>query len=61
MLKIAATLIACVLLAGCSTFSGSRYQESPVGIGSGPNTLKQSPCACITLPNEAAATEFRMG
>ncbi|MCC0004698.1 MAG: hypothetical protein H6872_05975 [Methylobacteriaceae bacterium] len=60
MLKIAATLLACVLLAGCSSLSGSRYQENPIGVGSGPNTLKQSPCACMTLPNDAAATHFKM-
>jgi uncharacterized lipoprotein YajG len=46
-LKLAAILVACALLAGCA----SKYQEAPQGIGSGPNALKQSPCACTTLPN----------
>jgi len=58
MLKVAAALAVCILLAGCA---GSRYQENPVGIGSGPNTLKQAPCACTTLPNDAAASHFKIG
>lgn len=37
-------------VAGCSRGS---MQESPIGIGSSPNDLKKSPCACIVLPNGA--------
>lgn len=48
MLALAGT----TMLAACS--SSSEYSEYPIGIGSGPNELKRSPCACILLPNLAA-------
>ena len=37
-------------LAGCSSFPRAG-QDGPVGIGSSPNDLKRSPCACLVLPN----------
>jgi len=34
-----------LMTAACAT-AGNRYQDGPVGIGKGPNTLKRSQCAC---------------
>lgn len=39
-------------LAGCASDVDN---QMPVGIGTGVNTLKRSPCACVELPNEARA------
>ena len=51
----AAFLIAAgVALSGC----GTRHQEAPVGIGGTPNSLKQSPCACVVLPNAGRPAGF---
>ena len=39
--------------AGCSTHtidSGSHINKGPVGIGTGINELKGSPCACVEIP-----------
>jgi hypothetical protein len=40
--------LAMLALAACS----SHMQPAPVGIGSGPNELKQSPCACAEIPQK---------
>ncbi len=42
-------LISASILAACSTVQS----DNPIGIGTGPNSLKQSPCACMLLPNAA--------
>ena len=41
-------------LSGCA---GAKFQDYPLGIGAGPNDLKQSPCACYTLPNSATPAD----
>ena len=55
--RAALALAAAAATAGC----GSQIQsEYPIGIGSGPNSLKQSPCAgCDDLPNRAQEPGFR--
>jgi hypothetical protein len=50
--NIIAILAIAFVLAGCSSFRGSG-QDQPIGIGSSPNDLKKSPCACLVLPNGA--------
>ena len=51
-----AAAAACVLAAaGCTSATDN---QMPLGIGTGPNSLKQSPCACIELPNDAAEPGF---
>ena len=47
---LATLAAAALLLSGCA---GAEYQDYPLGIGPGPNDLKQSPCACFDLPNPA--------
>lgn len=50
--KIIAAIAACaILMGGCGT--RGMQSEMPVGIGSGTNQLKSSPCACILQPNAA--------
>jgi hypothetical protein len=44
-------ILAALALTGCSSTTDSNY---PIGIGTGPNSLKLSPCACMPLPNAAA-------
>lgn len=51
LLKAILGMMACAILAGCS--SGSAQTDLPVGIGASPNKLKSSPCACIEQPNAA--------
>lgn len=53
VLPISALFAAGVLLAGCTTTT-----TPPVGIGTGVNELKRSPCACIEIPMTIPA-EFR--
>lgn len=50
VLFVALGLIAVAGLGGCAS---SSYTDYPIGVGSGPNALKRSPCACILLPNQA--------
>jgi hypothetical protein len=52
---IIVTVLAGFVLSGCAS-GQSRQNEMPVGIGPSPNQLKQSPCACIELPNAARAS-----
>lgn len=49
-LAAAAAACACLALSGCGSEVKSEF---PVGIGTGPNSLKASPCACLELPNAA--------
>lgn len=42
---------------GLAACGRSMTQDSPIGIGSGPNDLKKSPCVCIILPNGADGEE----
>ena len=44
-------ITAAILLAVLSGCAGGKTQDNPIGIGSGPNKLKKSPCACMRLPN----------
>lgn len=41
----AAIAVLAVMLTGCGTTA-----SEPVGIGSGPDQLKESPCACTEIP-----------
>lgn len=43
-------MTASLALGSCA---GSVDTEKPVGVGSTPNTLKSSPCACVEVPNLA--------
>lgn len=54
--RLAAILALVTALAGCSNGLSSRQNEMPVGIGSSPNQLRSSPCACVELPNSAQAS-----
>lgn len=38
-------------LSGCVTANDGNFQAAPVGVGSGPDRLKRTPCACVQLPN----------
>jgi hypothetical protein len=40
--------LAMLALGACA----SHMQPAPVGIGAGPNELKQSPCACAEIPQK---------
>jgi hypothetical protein len=44
-------VVVLALSLGLAACAASKYQDAPTGIGSGPNDLKKSPCACMTLPN----------
>ena len=55
---LCALSLACALAtAACGATTQSQY---PVGIGTGPNSLKGSPCACLELPNEALDPTYLM-
>lgn len=47
-LRTISVALALSALAACS----SHMQPAPVGIGTGPNELKQSPCACTEIPQK---------
>jgi hypothetical protein len=49
--KPALALIALALTAGCA---GTSQTTLPIGIGSGPNDLKRSPCNCGGIETEEA-------
>lgn len=40
------TLVSVIMLSGCY---GSYYEPEPVGVGTQPEELKLSPCACIEI------------
>ncbi|MFN9790532.1 MAG: hypothetical protein ACK53X_05510 [Holosporales bacterium] len=40
------------LLGGCNFIFGSKEVPDPVGIGRAPDALKQSPCACLEVPQQ---------
>lgn len=42
----------CLSLSACG--GSTKDEDAPIGIGTGPNSLKKSPCACNTLKNSAA-------
>jgi hypothetical protein len=39
-------------LGGCNFIFGSKEVPEPVGIGRAPDALKQSPCACLEVPQQ---------
>ncbi len=54
LMALAAIAVAVMALGGCSSVDS----QFPIGIGTGPNSLKQSPCACISLPNAAGTPGY---
>ena len=44
-------------VSGCMTAGGGDFQAAPVDVGSGPNRLKRTPCACVELPNRSGLPE----
>lgn len=58
--RVLIAIIGMLAVAGLGGCASSSYTDYPIGIGSGPNALKRSPCACILLPN-GAQTQTREG
>lgn len=54
-MRVLLAAMAVSLLAGCTATS---YQQRATGIGSGPNALKRTPCACIEKAQPAGLPEF---
>ena len=49
-LKIMLTIMMTLSFNACSSLYGSKESPDPVGIGTDPDELKRSPCACTEVP-----------
>jgi len=54
MKRAALLLTVIAVLSGCSADNSAK----PVGVGSGFDELKRSPCACLKVPQEAPDAAF---
>lgn len=51
-MRLGFVLLISLLLGGCNFIFGSKEVPEPVGIGRAPDALKQSPCACLEVPQQ---------
>ena len=45
-------MVILMTMTACSSLYGSKESPDPVGIGTDPEELKRSPCACAEVPQE---------
>jgi hypothetical protein len=45
-------MVILVTMTACSSLYGSKESPDPVGIGTDPEELKRSPCACAEVPQD---------